>query len=79
MFPASSGTSQQWNGYGDLPLKFHPALIRASAVLNRSQTLDQRKLEFSGFIQGSGLVALPEFISEIGTLLPIAPCGRSSL
>ncbi|PIO43218.1 hypothetical protein B5P45_19235 [Phyllobacterium zundukense] len=41
--------------------------------LNRPHTLDQRKLEFSGFIQGGGLVALPEFISEIGTLLPIAP------
>lgn len=58
---------------GDLPLKFHPAAIRASAVLNRSQTLDQRTLEFSGFIQGGELVAPPEFISEIGGLLPIAP------
>jgi len=41
--------------------------------------MDQRKLEFSGFFQGGGLVALPGFISEIGTLLPIAPCGRTSL
>jgi hypothetical protein len=45
----------------------------------RPQTLDQHRLEFSGFIQGGGLVAPPEFISEIGTLLPIAPCGRNSL
>ncbi|ANM13860.1 hypothetical protein AMK05_PC00346 (plasmid) [Rhizobium sp. N324] len=57
----------------DLPLNFHPAAIRASAVLNRSQTLDHRMLEFSGFIQGGGLVAPPEFTNEIGTLLPIAP------
>lgn len=41
--------------------------------LNRPRFLDQRRLEFSGFIQGGGLVAPPEFISEIGTLLPIAP------
>ncbi|ANL55954.1 hypothetical protein AMC86_PB00197 (plasmid) [Rhizobium phaseoli] len=53
----------------DLPL----TAIRASAVLNRSQTLDHRMLEFSGFIQGGGLVAPPEFTNEIGTLLPIAP------
>ncbi|RVK47174.1 hypothetical protein CN126_28375 [Sinorhizobium meliloti] len=46
---------------------------RASAVLNRPRFLDQRRLEFSGFIQGGGLVAPPEFISAIGTLLPIAP------
>ncbi|MGW9950534.1 hypothetical protein J2W92_005896, partial [Rhizobium leguminosarum] len=47
-----------------MPLNFHPAAIRASAVLNRPQTLDQRRLEFSGFIQGGGLVAPPEFISK---------------
>ncbi|WP_221159310.1 hypothetical protein, partial [Rhizobium bangladeshense] len=58
----------------DLPLNFHPAASRATAVLNRPQTLDQRKLEFSGLCQGGGLVALPGFISAIGTLLPIAPC-----
>ncbi len=63
----------------DLPLKFHPAAIRASAFLNRPRFLDQLRLEFSGFIQGGGLVEPPDFISEIGTLLPIAPCGRNSL
>ncbi|RVI87315.1 hypothetical protein CN186_30975, partial [Sinorhizobium medicae] len=47
----------------DLPLNFHPAAIRASAFLNRSRFLDQRRLEFFGFIQGGGLVAPPEFIS----------------
>ena len=63
----------------DLPLNFHPVAIRASAFLTCSQTLDQRRLEFSGFSQGGGLVTLPGFISAIGTLLPIAPCGRTSL
>ena len=48
-------------------------------VLNRPDFLDQRRLEFSGFIQGGGLVSLPGFINEIGTLFPIAPCGRTSL
>ncbi len=80
----------------DLPLKFHPAAIRASTILNRRKFLDRfwlefsgdlnrprfldhLRLEFSGFIQGGGLVEPPDFISEIGTLLPIAPCGRNSL
>ncbi|WP_211380784.1 hypothetical protein, partial [Agrobacterium tumefaciens] len=49
----------------DLPLKFHPAAIRASAVLNRPRFLDHLRLEFSGFIQGGGLVEPPDFISEI--------------
>ena len=39
-------------------------------ALNRPSFLDHRRLEYSGFIQGGGLVAPPEFISEIG---PIAP------
>lgn len=42
-------------------------------------TLDRPKAEFSGFAQGDGLVTPPDFVSMIGTLLPIAPCGRSSL
>ena len=29
--------------------------------------------------QGGGLVTPSKFISEIGTLFPIAPCGRNSL
>ena len=45
----------------------------------RSPTLDRPKAEFSGFAQGDGLVTPPDFVSMIGTLLPIAPCGRSSL
>lgn len=47
--------------------------------LNRPRFLDQLRLEFSDFIQGGGLVEPPDFISEIGTLLPIALCGRNSL
>ena len=45
----------------------------------RSPTLDRPKAEFSGIAQGDGLVAPPDFVSMIGTLFPIAPCGRSSL
>ncbi len=77
----SSGNVRVYLGCGvtDLPRKFHPAAIRASAALNRPRFLDQLRLEFSGFIQGGGLVEPPDFISEIGTLLPIAPCGRNSL
>lgn len=47
--------------------------LEFSTYLIRPQTLDQRRLEFSGFFQGGVLVALPEFISDIGALLPIAP------
>ncbi|ASR07783.1 hypothetical protein CHY08_12125 [Rhizobium leguminosarum bv. viciae] len=46
----------------DLPLKFHPAATRAPVVLNRPRILDHRRLEFSGFIQGGGLVTPPGFI-----------------
>jgi hypothetical protein len=45
----------------------------------RPSTLDRPKAEFSGFAQGDGLVTPPDLVSRIGTLLPIAPCGRSSL
>ena len=48
-------------------------------VVIRFPTLDRPKAEFSGFAQGDGLVAPPDFVSMIGTLLPIAPCARSSL
>ena len=44
-----------------------------------SQCLDRRRLEFSGYDQCDGLDASPGFVSVIGTLLPIAPWGRSSL
>jgi hypothetical protein len=41
--------------------------------------LDRQVAEFSGFAQGDRLVTHPDFVSMIGTLLPIAPFGRSSL
>ncbi|ARE84411.1 hypothetical protein ROSMUCSMR3_02945 [Roseovarius mucosus] len=48
-------------------------------MLIRTPTLDRPKAEFSGFAQGDRLVMLPDFVSMIGALLPIALCGRSSL
>ena len=50
-----------------------------NATVIRSPSLDRPKAEFSGFAQGDGLVTPPDFASMIGTLLPIAPCGCSSL
>ena len=41
----------------------------------RSQTLDRRKIEFSGLGRGGGLGAPSGFCNEIGGLLPMAPCG----
>ena len=53
--------------------------IRPCAPLIRAPTLDHSWPEFCRFAQGDGLVAPPDFVSAIGTLFPIAPCGRSSL
>ena len=63
----------------DLPLNFHPAALRASAGLVCYPTLDRRKVEFSGLCHASGLDAPAGVMREAGGLLPIAPCGRSSL
>ena len=63
----------------DLPLKFHPAATRASAGLVRSPLLDRRELEFSGLCHAGGLAAPAGVMRETGGLLPMAPCGRSSL
>jgi len=41
--------------------------------------LDQRELEFSGVKAHAGGDAGEPFMSEIGGLLPIALCGRTSL
>ncbi|WP_407977575.1 hypothetical protein ACJKIH_22205 [Brucella pseudogrignonensis] len=41
--------------------------------------LGHGELEFSGFKAQSGGDAVEPFISEIGTLLPMALCGRNSL
>jgi hypothetical protein len=56
-----------------------PFEARVFRYVIRSPTLDRPKAEFSGFAQNDGLVTRPDFVSMIGTLLPIAPCGRSSL
>ena len=47
--------------------------------LVRSQLLDRRKVEFSGLCHAGGLDAPVGVMRETGGLLPIAPCGRSSL
>jgi hypothetical protein len=41
--------------------------------------LNRPQAEFSVFAQGNGLVMPPDFVSMIGTLLPIAPFGIFSL
>ena len=41
--------------------------------------LDRRRLEFPAFNHDGELGAPPGFCSRIGGLLPMAPCGRSSL
>lgn len=45
----------------------------------RPPTLDRPKAKFFGFGQGDRLVVSHDFVSMIADLLPIAPCGRSSL
>lgn len=58
-------------------LNFQLAVIRASASGEPPQVSGPAEARVFRFIQGGGLVALPDFVSEIGTLLPIAPCGRT--
>jgi hypothetical protein len=60
----------------ELPLKFHPAAIRASAALLCYPSLDRRKLEFSDFFRAGGLDAPAGVMRQTGGLLPMAPCGR---
>jgi hypothetical protein len=54
-------------------------LVAKSMILRCSPILVQRELEFSGVKAHVGGVADEPFMSEIGTLLPIALCGRNSL
>ena len=63
----------------DLPLNFHPAALRALAGLLCYPSLDRRKLEFSDFCGAGGLDAPAGVMRQTGVLLPMAPCGRSSL
>ena len=62
-----------------LPSFCASAKIKKLAVLIRHHSLDHPGLEFPGQGHGDGLGASPGFISVIGGLLPMAPCGRSSL
>lgn len=54
-------------------------LVEPAAYLIRHHSLDHPGLEFPGQGHDDGLGASPGFISVIGGLLPMAPCGRSSL
>ncbi len=53
--------------------------IQALETLIRHHSLDHSGLEFPGQGHGDGLGAPPGFMSVIGCLLQMAPCGRSSL
>lgn len=63
----------------DLAPKFYPVLSSLQRFLKCSPFLGQRELEFSGVKAHVGGDADELFMSEIGTLLPIALCGRNSL
>jgi hypothetical protein len=63
----------------DLAPKFYPVLSSLQRFLRCSPNLGQRALEFSGVMAQLGGGADEPFISEIGTLLPMALCGRNSL
>ncbi len=63
----------------DLAPKFYPVLSLLQRLLKCSPIFGQRELEFSGVMAHVGAGAEEPFTSEIGTLLPIALCGRNSL
>ena len=77
--PLEPSTADRNAVAGDLPLVLHPAATGARLVLLRPPSLDRPKAEFFGFDQGDRLVMSDGFLSVIWALLPIAPCGRSSL
>jgi hypothetical protein len=58
---------------------FGPAGASVFPLLRCSPNLGQRELEFSGVMAHVGVGADEPFMGEIGTLLPIALCGRNSL
>jgi hypothetical protein len=53
--------------------------LELSGFMTCSPILGQRVLEFSGVLAQVDVGADEPFMSEIGTLLPIALCGRNSL
>jgi hypothetical protein len=56
-----------------------PEYVLADGPLICYPWLDRRKVEFSGFCHAGGLDAPAGIMREAGGLLPMAPCGRSSL
>ncbi len=60
-------------------MKCQTIRLSCAQAMLRSHSLDRLRLEFPACFHGDGLVAPPEFCNEIGGLLPIAPCGRTSL
>ena len=63
----------------DLTPNFHPLATRDRRVLLCTPSLDHPKVEFAALFHGDGLGAPSGLCSDIGTLLPKAPCGRTSL
>ena len=56
-----------------------PITSLAKLIVKCSPSLGQPELEFSGVKAHVGICADEPFMSEIGTLLPMALCGRNSL
>ena len=63
----------------DVAPSFYPALSSFLAVMTCCPILGQRELESSGVRAHAGGGAGEPFISDIGGLLPMALCGRTSL
>ena len=61
------------------PRAFIQSGLESRVGLVRSRNLDRRKVEFSGLYPVGGLGAPAGVMRETGGLLPIAPCGRTSL
>ncbi len=66
-------------GLTDLAPKFYPVLSSFLALVTCPPILGHPELEFSGFKAQVGGGADEPFSSDIGTLLPMALCGRTSL
>ncbi|WP_206112791.1 hypothetical protein [Rhizobium laguerreae] len=63
----------------DLAPKFYPVLSSLQRFFEVLPDFGPAGLEFSGVLAQFGGGADEPFISEIGTLLPMALCGRNSL
>jgi hypothetical protein len=63
----------------DPPPELGPFKTGNLLLLLCTQSLERPRLEFRACFHDDGLGAPSGFCSEIGDLLPIAPCGRTSL